>query len=271
MNYYQRPDEQYTSGAFLHYEFNEHVTVYSTTMYSDDRTIAQIAPSGAFFGNVYTVNCANPFLSAAELGAWCGGSTAGTTVSGGAGNGLYIGRRNIEGGNRQDDIEHTDWREVIGARGKINDAWSYDTSFQYGVVNLSDTYYNDVSSTKINYALDVIAGPTGPECAVTATNPTFGLGVGCVPWNIFQPGGVTPGAVNYLSTPGLERGQIKTYVVNANVTGDLGKYGVQLPTATNGLKVNGGIEWRDTRSFFEPDAEFQSGDLAGGAGGAVAR
>jgi outer membrane receptor protein involved in Fe transport len=104
LNYYQRPDEQYTSGAFLHYEFNEHVTVYSQTMYSDDRTISQIAPSGAFFGDPYTVNCANPYLSAAQLTAWCGGSTVGTTSSGGAGNSLYIGRRNIEGCNRQDDI-----------------------------------------------------------------------------------------------------------------------------------------------------------------------
>ena len=268
LNYYQRPDEQYTSGAFLHYEFNEHVTVYSSTMYMDDRTISQIAPSGAFFGDPYTVNCANPFLSAQELGAWCGGSTAGTTSSGGAGNSLYIGRRNIEGGNRDDDIEHTDWREVIGAKGKINDAWNYDTSFQYGVVNLADTYYNDVSSTKINYALDVVKNPTtgAPECAVTAAGVTTGLAAGCVPWNIFTPGGVTTAAADYIDAPGLNRGKITQTIVNANVTGDLGTYGVQLPTANSGLKVNIGAEWRDEKSFSIPDEEFQTGDLAGQGG-----
>ena len=262
LNYYQRPDEQYTSGAFLHYEFNEHITVYSNTMYSDDRTIAQIAPSGAFFGNAYSVNCANPFLSASELAAWCGGSTAGNTGMTGTDQ-LLIGRRNIEGGNRQDDIEHTDWREVIGARGKINDAWSYDASFQYGVVNLSDTYYNDVSSTKIGYALDVIAGPTGPECAVTASSPTYGLGVGCVPWNIFTPGGVTKAAADYIDAPGLNRGKITQTIVNVNATGDLGAYGAQLPTASSGLKANIGAEWRDERSQSEPDEEFQTNDLSG--------
>jgi len=267
LNYYQRPDEQYTSGAFLHYEFNEHATVYSSTMFMDDRTIAQIAPSGAFFGNPYSVNCANPFLSASELTAWCNGSTAGTTLSGGAGNGLYIGRRNVEGGNRQDDIEHEDWREVIGLKGKINDAWSYDASFQYGIVNLSDTYNNDVSTTKINYALDVVKGPNGqPECAVTAAGVSQGLGVGCVPYNIFTLGGVTQAAADYIDAPGLNRGKVTQTIVNVNVTGDLGTYGAQLPTADSGLKVNIGAEWRDEKSFTIPDEEFQTNDLAGQGG-----
>jgi len=265
LNYYQTPDTHYTSGAFLHYEFNEHATVYSQTMFMDDRTILQIAPSGAFFGDAYTVNCANPYLSTAEVGAWCGGTTAGTT------SGLYIGRRNVEGGNRQDDVEHTDWREVIGVKGKINDGWDYDASYQYSIVNLSDTFYNDVSSTRINDAFDVIVPTTGvnagkPTCAVTAAGVTTGLGAGCVPWNIFTPGGVTPAATNYIDTPGIQRGQITQTVVNANVTGDLGKYGVQLPTASSGLKVNLGAEWRDVYSQNEPDEEFQNGDLAGQGG-----
>jgi iron complex outermembrane recepter protein len=270
LNYFQRPDEQYTAGAFLHYQLNEHATVYSQTMFMDDRTISQIAPSGAFFGKSYTVNCANPFLSAAELTAWCGGSTAGTT-SMGAGSNLYIGRRNIEGGPRQEDNEHTDWREVIGIKGKINDAWDYDANFQYGIVNLSETFDNDVSSTKVNDALDVIIPTTGPNagvptCAVTAAGVATGLGAGCVPWNIFAPGGVTQAAVNYIDTPGLQRGQITQTVVDVNATGDFGQYGVQLPTTSSGLKVNIGAEYRDVKSFFTDDAEFQTGDLAGQGG-----
>jgi outer membrane receptor protein involved in Fe transport len=256
-NYYQRPDEQYTAGAFLHYDFNDHAKVYSQTMFSDDRTVSQIAPSGAFFGNNYTTNCSNPFLSAEQVAAWCGDAVDGFTQ------GLLIGRRSVEGGPRRDDIEHVDWHEVIGIKGKIVEAWDYDASFQYGIVNLSDTYYNDVSSTKINYALDVIQGPNGPECAVTATNPTFGLGVGCVPWNIFSPNSVTAAAANYLNTPGNNRGKITNTAVNINFTGDLGQYGVKLPTADSGLQVNFGGEYRDVKSFTIPDAEFQSGDLAG--------
>lgn len=265
-NYYQAPDTHWTTGAFLHYEFNEHATVYSETMYMYDKQVLQIAPSGAFFGSTTVVNCANPFLSASELAAWCGGSTAGTT-----GSNLYIGRRNVEGGNRQDVVEHTDWREVIGVRGKIDDAWNYDASFQYSIVNLTDTYLNDVSTAKINYALDVVVPTTGPfagqpTCAVVANGVTSGLGLGCVPWNIFSPGKVTPAAAAYIDTPGVQNGQITQYVVDANATGDLGKYGVQLPTASSGLKVNVGLEWRDVYSENVPDAEFATGDLSGQGG-----
>lgn len=260
LNYFQAPDTHYTAGAFLHYDFNEHVTVYSQSMFMNDRQVLQIAPSGDFETNG-PINCSNPFFSASELNAWCGGSTAGTT------NGLYIGRRNVEGGNRQDDVQHTDWREVIGVKGKINDAWDYDASYQYSIVNLSDTYYNDVSTTKFNYALNAVNVGGVPTCAVVAAGGVnSGLGLGCVPWNIFTPGGVTPAATNYLNTPGVQTGQITQTVVNANATGDLGKYGVQLPTASSGLKVNIGAEWRDVYSQNTPDAEFATGDLSGQGG-----
>ena len=49
LNYYQRPDEQYTLGAFAHYDLSEQTQVYTELMYMDNRTVAQIAPSGAFF------------------------------------------------------------------------------------------------------------------------------------------------------------------------------------------------------------------------------
>ena len=260
LNYYMAPDTHYTAGAFLHYEFNEHATVYSQTTFMDDRQVLQIAPSGAFFGNPYATNCANPFLSPTELTTWCGGSKVGMTT------GLYIGRRNVEGGNRQDDVEHTDWREVLGVKGKIDDAWNYDANYQYGIVNMSDTYYNDVSTTKINNALNVVLVGGVPTCAVTAAGVTTGLAAHCAPWNIFTPGGVTAAATNYINTPGLQRGQITQTIVNANATGDLGKYGVQLPTASSGLKVNVGAEWRDVYSQNEPDQEFQGGDLSGQGG-----
>ncbi len=255
LNYYQRPDQRYTAGAFLHYDFNDHAKVYASTMFMDDRTIAQIAPS-ADFANTNSVDCANPFLTTAELGAWCGGSTTGTA------NSLYILRRNVEGGNRQDDLEHTDFREVVGAKGDINDVWSYDASFQYSMVNLSETYYNDLSVRKLQNALNVVSVNGVPTCqsVVDGTDPT------CVPWNIFTLGGVTPAAVHYLSTPGLQRGQVKQQIVDVNFTGDLGKYGVQMPHTTSGLKVNAGADWMDVNSFFEPDQEFQSGDRAGQGG-----
>ncbi len=257
LNYFQRPDDNYTAGSFMHYDFNEHASVYANTMFMDDRTVAQIAPSGNF-GQSQTVNCANPYLSASELSTWCGGSTAGNIQN------LYILRRNVEGGNRQDDLQHTDFREVLGVKGKINSVWDYDTSFQYSQTNLADTYYNDLSVQKIGYALDVVNVNGTPTCAAKAAG--IQQAQSCVPWNIFTPGGVTPAAAAYLATPGVLRGQLKTYIVNSNFTGDLGQYGIQTPWATSGLKINAGAEYRDERSFTIPDNEFQTADLAGQGG-----
>src|SRR5580658_3803039 len=53
LNYYSRPDERYNAGTFMHYDFNEHATVYFQAMFMDDRSVAQIAPSGDF-NNVAT-------------------------------------------------------------------------------------------------------------------------------------------------------------------------------------------------------------------------
>ena len=264
LNYMQAPDETWNAGAFMHYDLNEHATVYASTMFMDDRTVLQIAPSGDF-GNNVNVNCANPYLTADMLSTWCGGSTAGNVNSGGAGNGLYILRRNVEGGNRQDDEEHTDFRLTVGTRGAITDDWTYDANYQFSIVNLTQTYENDVSIEKMNYATDVVEGPNGPECAATAAGITTGLAAGCVPWNIFQPGGVTKAAVNYLDTPGIQRGQVKQQIVDINFTGDLSKF-VTLPTAHDGLRAAFGGEYRDVRSFTQPDEEFQTGDLAGQGG-----
>jgi iron complex outermembrane recepter protein len=253
LNYFQRNDERYTAGTFMHYDFNEHATVYENLMYMDDRTVAQIAPSGDF-GTANSANCANPFLSAAELGLLCGGATAGFSNSA-----FYFARRNVEGGNRQQSIEHDDFREVLGVKGKIDDVWSYDTSFNYSLVNLNSDALNFLSDKKLANALDV----TG-----TAANPSCVSGPPCVPYNIFQMGGVTQAALNYLYTPGIQSGRITQTDVIANFTGDLEKYSVRIPSATTGLKVNLGAEYRDTTSATLPDEELQTGDLSG-AGGAT--
>ena len=59
LNYFQRPDERYIAGAFADYEIIPAIKPYLEFMFMDDRTLAQIAPSGDF-GNTLTINCDNP-------------------------------------------------------------------------------------------------------------------------------------------------------------------------------------------------------------------
>jgi iron complex outermembrane receptor protein len=264
-NYLQRPDTRYTFGSFAHYEVNKSLDFYASTMFMDDKTVAQIAPSGLFFGTLAQVNCDNPFLGdpndpTSPAYNFC--TSAG--LSDGQNANLLIGRRNVEGGPRQDHLEHTAYRLLFGARGDLGGGWSYDVSGQYGTTILSEEYVNDMSISHIQKALQVVTDPlTGaPVCksALDGSDPN------CVPWDIFQPNGVTGAAINYLDLPGFREGGTQEWVATGSVTGDLGSWGLQSPWAKNPVAVSAGAEWRQERLENRVDAEFSTGDLAGQGG-----
>jgi iron complex outermembrane recepter protein len=275
LNYFQAPEETWNSGAFVHYQFNEHAQVYASTMFMSNASQLQIAYGGDF-GAPLNVDCANPFLSASELSVWCGGSTAGYIDHGT--NSMIIGRRNVEGQDRVADDRHQDWRMVLGVKGAISDNWTYDVSYQYSQVTQQDYALGDLSKTKMGYALDVVSvlngnlvkpGTPGAtiECRTTYEGNTTGLAAGCVPWNVFSPGMVTPAMEDYLGASSEVDGEIHQHVIDTNFTGDLSQY-VQLPTAHSGLQLAAGTEYIDWNLFTRPDETAITFDL-GGAGGAV--
>jgi iron complex outermembrane recepter protein len=263
--YFQRPDERYTGGAFAHYDVNEHARVYLEFQFMDDRSLAQIAPSGAFSGSgiattngvpngAWQINCNNPYLSSAEYtGFGCTSPSSFVNVT--------LGRRDVEGGNRTDDLGHTSFRSVLGVKGALSDVWSYDTYFQNGITRYSEDYENDVSKLHMANALEAVRTASGQiECLA---NVTGNNAPGCVPWNIFQPGGVTPAALAYISVPGEQKGYTQELVWEGDLTGDFTKWGVQLPNTNTGLGVSVGADWREEKAQLLPDYEFISNDLAG--------
>jgi outer membrane receptor protein involved in Fe transport len=258
LNYLQRPDQRYTAGEFSHYQINPHLDIYSSFMFMHDNSDAQIAGSGAFYGTPYQINCNNPQLTTDEQNAFCAGHQGQNFLQN-----ILIGRRDVEGVGRVADLDHFDYRYVLGARGEITDGWNYDVYAQYGSTSLVSQQLGFFSISKTNQALDVIAGPGGvPECA----DPNA-RAAGCVPWNIWNnpayPGGVTAQQLKYLETTAISTGLTTEQVVNANVTGDLSKYGVKSPWAKDGVGVSLGTEYRRESLGFSFDGEFTSGDLAG--------
>ena len=266
-NFIQRPDERYTVGALGHYRFNDAFEAYAEVSYMDDVSDAQIAPSGAFFVTS-TLPCGNPLLSAQQFQVLCGdyGLTAADTQT------VYIGRRNVEGGFRTNLTTHVSNRIVVGARGDITDAWSYDAHVMSGRVKLAQTYLNDLSTTRIIRALNVVADPdTGdPVCASVLD----GSDPNCIPWNVFETGGVLPDGQDpvqgYIAKALFATGSVTTDVASGYVTGDMGQYGVKLPTADTGIQLVGGYEYRQEKLTYEPDDGFQSGDGAGQGGATTA-
>ena len=253
-------------------------------MFMDDRSLAQIAPSGAFFVTS-TINCDNPLLSPQQFTAICENDrvvdveddpdTVADEAALSAGmqnciNGtlascpLYIGRRNVEGGNRFDDLRHTSYRFLGGLRGDINDNWSWDVSANFARLIYSETYFNDFSTRRLLRALHVVPHPdTGePVCAsvLDGTDPN------CVPYNVFREGGVTQEAIDYLNQPLFSKGDLNQDQFVAFIQGDLTDAGIVSPWASDGVELVLGAEYRDESFDYEPDQNFQAGDGAGQGG-----
>ncbi len=258
LNHWQRPDERRTAGIFAHYEVNDSVELYSEFNFMDDRTNAQIAPSGAFFVT-NQIPCGNPLLSAQQFDLLCGqfGLTVNDTQT------AYVGRRNVEGGPRNDDQRHMSYRGVIGLRGDINDNWTYDAFTNYSTVVQSQVYNNDLSTTRIQRALNAVTDTDGN---IVCQSVVDGSDPNCVPYDVFTTGAVTPAMTNYLVLPLYANGETETKQAVAYVSGDLTESGFVMPSASNGASVVFGLEYRKDKLVFRPDQGFSSGDGAGQGG-----
>jgi len=263
LSYLQRQFERWTAGGFLTYDVNSHASVYSETMLARNTSQAQYAQSGSF-GEIAKTNCTNPLLTAQEVSVLCNPATlaANQALYGLTPNpaaqpfDIYVLRRSVESGARQDNYQSWSIRQVLGVKGEINDVWTYDTYAQLGISSLADFEDNFLGIPQIDNALQAVAGPTGPVCA---------SGGACVPWNVWVPNGVTQAQLNYLLTPASYLGTSTEYLWDGSVTGDLGKYGIKLPTANSGLNVAVGAEYRQEKFVFSPDYVFLNGYQAGGA------
>ena len=262
VNFYQRPDERYSAGFFADYEINPYVNAYANFMFMDYQSVAQIAPSGNFFSTA-TINCDNPLLPAAITAA--NGCTPAAIAAGDSVT-MYIGRRNTEGGGRQDNLGYQTYRGVVGINGPLFNvpAFEYDISAQFSQVTLTRSYGNEFSTARLTRSLDVI---TDPDTGLPACRSVLdGSDPNCVPYNPFVPGGIGADFLDYVQVPLLQNGTTEQAVVIASLTGDLGQYGWQLPTADEGLKVAAGLEYRRDAITQTVDVSFATGDGAGQGG-----
>jgi iron complex outermembrane recepter protein len=273
-NFFQRPDRRYIAGGFADFEISGAVHPYAEVMFMDDRSLAQVAPAGDF-ENTQTINCDNPLLSDQQKSLVCAEGNFVGEEGGGAPvpfidpvTGatyhrafLFIARRNVEGGPRQEDLRHKNRRLVGGVKGDLGRGFSYDASYISGRVTTRKDDFNFVSVTRMRRAIDVITDPaTGqPACRSRLT----GEDPACVPWDIFALDGVTPEATAYIELSASRRATITERVANANSTVDLGSWGLRSPWADESPQINFGAEYRKDRLEFEPDEATQSGDIAG--------
>jgi outer membrane receptor protein involved in Fe transport len=267
-------------------------------MFARNTSTAQYGPSGLFAFGKPVITCptpgvagsGNPLLTAGEIAVLCTpANIAANQATWGPANGipplsppgaspvgnpnvtgqnilLYLARRSVESGPRLDNYSSNSFREVLGAKGKWSEAFSYDAYGQVSITNVGDAQGNYLGTQQIANALNVVTNPqTGQPACAAALN---GDDPRCIPWNIWSPGAVTQAQLNYLRVASTYTVQATEYIVHSDVTADLGKYGIQIPTASSGFVVNAGGEYRDERYDLAPDYIFQNG-FASGGGGAV--
>jgi iron complex outermembrane recepter protein len=259
-NYLQRPDQRYSMGTFAHYEINPHVQAYADLMFMDDNSTAQIAPGGIFAssgpnpGGTFAINCDNPLMTATQQQQLCG-AAAGTATN----VNVNVARRNIEGGGRLTTFDHKEQRYVVGLKGEIAGDWNYDVSLQYGKTSLTTEQTGNFLTSRIENALVAKKDANGNivcQSVITGTDPS------CVPYNIFQAGGVTSAALNYLEAPTFSTGNIIEQIANANVVGTLPD-SVKSPWANDKIGVSLGTEYRREHLDSVSDAAQASGDVNG--------
>ncbi|MEI8642710.1 TonB-dependent receptor [Pseudoalteromonas sp. Hal040] len=246
VNHFMRPDERHTLGLFANYEINDNFQPFIEAMFMRDRTSAQIAESGTFFDTNYVIDYDSPLLTDAQRQNLTDrfGLTSGDQFA------TYIGKRNVEGGPRVNQLEHNSFRLVLGSKGEISDTWSYEAFVQYGSTSSSSAYENDFFGPRIITALSA----NGEDCASTD---------GCIPYEVFTYQGVSSESAAALTGTAILNGVTEQFIVSGFVTGE---FDFGLPSSDYPIAAVFGAEYREETFGRTADEVYAQGLLLGQGG-----
>jgi outer membrane receptor protein involved in Fe transport len=243
INHFMRPDEKFTLGGFANYEINDHFQPYMEVMYMRDQTRAQIAESGTFYADMITLDVSNPLVTDAQrdyLADQFGLDNTGQF-------GVYIGKRNTEGGARVSIIQHDSFRIVLGTEGELINDWTYDASLQVGSTTNTSISINDLSRPAI---IEAVSGD-GNDCSEID---------GCIPYEVFTYEGITAEQADNLASVATDTSFSDQIIFSAFTTGELD---FTLPTASDPIALVIGTEYRKEQYEYVPDQIIAEGALAG--------
>ncbi|MBB3169187.1 TonB-dependent receptor plug domain-containing protein [Simiduia aestuariiviva] len=241
-NYLQLPQERYLVNSFAHYEIAEGHEVYSEFAFAHNKVPQQLAPTPAF--TTVEINPNSAFLDQATRDA-----LAGETLNANGNYEAFIGRRMVENGPRQAVDTRDAFRLLVGLRGDISDAWSYDVYYSRANLDQSNLLNNDVAASRFKQA--VATNDAGTACQDTSG--------GCVPMNIFGAGNISSEAVDFVNVGAANVTSITQEVFQASANGTL----VTLPAASNPVGLVVGVESRADESTYRPDSFLSAGDVLG--------
>ncbi|WP_342250608.1 TonB-dependent receptor domain-containing protein [Sphingomonas sp. OTU376] len=240
--YLALPVERYLGSALAKFEIAPAATVYGEFQYAKSKSQSSLEPQAvASTDLVYADGSAfagipitNPLIPTQIRNAMI---TAGVTA-------LPFRRRSNDIFDRSNRNDRETWRGVAGVRGELSPTLRYDVYYTHGEtrdVTQSGTVYGP------NYAnaLNAVAGPNGPVCAINADANPNNNDAACVPINIFGFNTVSAAAAAYVTRNGEQtryEARVKQDVVSATVSGDL----FRLPGGPLGFAIGG--EYRHEKS-----------------------
>ncbi|MEE2567768.1 TonB-dependent receptor domain-containing protein [Hyphobacterium marinum] len=236
-NYLQLPQERYNIGAFASYEVNQHLEFYGRGIYANNVVDSQLAPTPA--GVTLTVNLDNPNINPVlrnlminDAGSNNGDGTATIRTS----------RRYQELGTRNSLRDTSSFQMVFGARGDINDAWSYDVFANYSRSSVSQIQSGNLSVSALQAGVLCDGGPTAIASGCTA--PTV---------NIFGgENSISAAGAAFISRTGAQIDTIETFQTVATVAGQLDV--LTVPMAETAPSVVFGFEYREAEADSRPDS-----------------
>ncbi|WP_271301109.1 TonB-dependent receptor domain-containing protein [Sphingomonas sp. CV7422] len=236
---YQRPSERVNAGGFASLDIAPEAELYASGIWFRDKSYTNYPTIAS--GTV-NVSCANPYLSGTQATAiGCGAGTTSVPVT--------LAYRLGEMNDRPDTYVNTGVRLTGGVRGKVGDAWTYDVGGVYAR-NHQDYIPSFAIPGRLQNAVNVTGTAASPSCASGAA--------GCVPFDIFSAGNTDPALINYLFGTGTSVTTGTLYDVQANMTGDLGKYGITSPFAEQGVAIALGTEYRKDTLSSRADSAYRS-------------
>jgi iron complex outermembrane receptor protein len=251
INYLQVPQERWNAGAMFRYELSDSIEAFGRFAYSNNRVSTQLAPSGTFFASFF-INPDNPFLPPATINALrIEAGPAGVDANGNIR--TQIGYRFAS--PRKSDFSRSAYQLQGGLRGDFGGSWRWEVFGQYARTEQQTVLTGDGNLGQIQQALLVRNVNGTPQCI----NPAGG----CVPLNIFtnDPSRISPEALRFISLDLGIQATTEQSVFGASLSGDLGRF--RSPLANNPIGVAVGVEYRDERSRYIPDANYAAGRSAG--------
>ena len=232
-NYLQLPQERYNISAFSTYEVNRHLEFYGRGIYANNVVDSQLAPTPA--GVTLDVDLSDPNIPAELLALMV--ADPGTNNGDGTGT-IRISRRFQELGTRNSLRDTSSFQLVLGARGDINDNWSYDVSGNFSRSSISQIQSGNLSVSALQDAVLCHQNATG--CSAPYVN-IFG-----------GPGSISEEGAEFISRTGAQIDNVELFQTVATVQGDLD--GFKLPTASYAPAVVFGVEYREASAEANPDS-----------------